>query len=74
MKASCILQWDNSCLSSDSIDGNSWEKLENIEQKTKKWTNLDLFDWKLDPNCLCMHKICLVRRLAQIEKRKEKHL
>ena len=50
----------------------------------KKWTGLDTFesvfttvDWKLGPTDLFMHdssyiKLCSPRKLAQVEKRKEK--
>ena len=84
MEASCILQGDDPCLASDSIDKIPLSKWKNIQGQNKKWTVLDTFesvfatfDWKLGPTGLFIHdscyiKLCSPTKLAQAEKRKEK--
>ena len=77
MEASCILQGDDLCLASDSIDKIPLSKWKNIQGRNKKWTGLDTFesvfatfDWKLGPTGLFMHdscyiKLCSPTKLAQ---------
>ena len=84
MEASWIMQCDDPCLASDSIDKIPLSKWKNIQDQNKKWTGLDTFESvfatferKLGPTGLFMHdscyiKLCSPTKLAQAEKRKEK--
>ena len=44
MEASSILQCDDPCLASDSIDKIPFSKWKNIEDQNKTWTGLDTFE------------------------------
>ena len=44
VEASCILQRDDPCSASDSIDKITLKKWKNIEDQSKRWAGLDTFE------------------------------